>query len=157
MMILLPPAPNPSTTTQLFSMLFTALGLHRQRMYLHGLCLSVLGLMTQPPKTETAQNKSSTKCYHAHKFPVQRNQQSRTRIGGQCPIPHNPFLLTELRGVAPSFRKAREAEAEPRLSFPAAAELGQLPELPVSSSIQGLVLTARVPRNFPKAVLRLHP
>lgn len=87
-MILLPPAPNPSTTTQLFSMLFTALGLHRQRMYLHGLCLSVLGLMTQPPRTEI-QNKSSIKCYHAHTFPVQRKQPSRTRIGGGS-VSHTP-------------------------------------------------------------------
>lgn len=61
-----------------------------------------------------------------------------------------PLLLTELRAVAPSFRKAREAEAEPGLSFPTTAELGLHPELPVSSSIQGPVLTARVPRNFPK-------
>lgn len=85
------------------------------------------------------------------------NNQAGQGLGGQCPIPHNPLFLTELRGVVPSFRKAREAEAEPRLSFPAAAELGQHLELPVSSSIQGLVLTARVPRNFPKAVLRPHP
>lgn len=57
----------------------------------------------------------------------------------------------------PSFRKARKAEAEHGLSFPAAAELWLHPELRVSSSIQDPVVTARVPRNFSKVVLRLYP
>lgn len=57
------------------------------------------------------------------------------RIGGLSPIPHSPLFPTELRGAAPSFRKAREAEAEPGLSFPAAAELGLHRELPVSVQI----------------------
>lgn len=57
----------------------------------------------------------------------------------------------------PSFRKARKAEAEHGLVFPAAAELWLHPERRVSSSIQDPVLTARVPRNFSKVVLRLYP
>lgn len=92
-MILLPPAPNPSTATQLFGMLFTALGLHQQRMYLHGLCLSVLGLMTQPPRTETAQNKSSTKCYHAQiSSPTLPTEQDKD-WGVSVPYPTIPSSL----------------------------------------------------------------
>lgn len=73
------------------------------------------------------------------------------------PRPHHPLLTTELGGVALPSARPRRQRQEHGLSFPAAAELWLHPELRVSSSIQDPVLTARVPRNFSKVVLRLYP
>lgn len=75
-------------------------------------------------------------------------QPSWTRIGESAHQTPSPPPRKGAKRSCPSFRKARKAEAEHGLSFPAAAELWLHPELRVSSSIQDPVLTARVPRNF---------